>query len=129
MNNYSDDYRDNLTELCFNGCEANFWSDWVNYILEMVMVPLIGCVGILGNVFSIIIIVKAEGKTTFHQVDISVIQFNNQNTVGCLSLLYTIPNSRLGTCSLYFNKHCKILGSEVGVAQEQLLILNHCRVR
>ena len=68
MNNISDGYRENLTELCYDGCEANFWGDWVNYILEMVTVPVLGCVGIIGNVFSIIILVKAEGKTTFHQV-------------------------------------------------------------
>ena len=68
MNNLSDDCRDNVTDLCQAGCEAHYWGDWVSYVLEKIMIPGMGCVGILGNIFSIIILVKAEGKTTFHQV-------------------------------------------------------------
>ena len=69
MNNLSNDYRDiDVTELCQDGCEKNYWVDWVGYILEVVTIPMMGLVGLLGNIFSIIILVKTEGKTTFHQV-------------------------------------------------------------
>ena len=69
MNNLSDYYvENNVTELCQDGCEKNYWEDWVRYILEVVTIPMLGFVGLLGNIFSIIILTKTERKTTFHQV-------------------------------------------------------------
>ena len=50
------------------GCESDFEVSWTRYILELVLMPSVGAVGVLGNLISILVLVLTDDKTTFKHV-------------------------------------------------------------
>jgi len=47
------------------GCESDFEVSWTRYILELVLMPSVGAVGVLGNLISILVLALTDDKTTF----------------------------------------------------------------
>ena len=54
-----------------DGCEVDDEDvATATYVLELVLMPLVGAVGVLGNILSIIVLYKSDQKeTTFHHVN------------------------------------------------------------
>ena len=63
-------YDHSYSEICPDGCEVDD-EDVVmaTYVLELVLMPLVGAVGVLGNLLSIIVLYKSDQKTTFQHVN------------------------------------------------------------
>ena len=63
-------YDHSYIDTCPDGCEVDD-EDVVmaTYVLELVLMPLVGAVGVLGNLLSIIVLYKSDQKTTFQHVD------------------------------------------------------------
>ena len=54
------------------GCESDFEVSWTRYILELVLMPSVGAVGVVGNLVSILVLVLTDDKTTFKHVSIYI---------------------------------------------------------
>ena len=50
------------------GCESDLEVSWIQYILELVLIPSIGIMGVVGNLGSILVLAISDDKTTFKHV-------------------------------------------------------------
>ena len=57
-----------LNEVCKDGCEMEAEVALTRDVIELVLIPLVGSIGILGNSISIFILCKSPQKTTFQHV-------------------------------------------------------------
>ena len=57
-----------LNEVCKDGCEMEEDVAWAKFIIELVLIPTVGSIGILGNSVSIFVLCKSSQKTTFQHV-------------------------------------------------------------
>ena len=56
-------------EDCSNSCEMdNPEVGWMRYVLESILTPSVGVIGILGNLVSIMVFALSYDKTTFKHV-------------------------------------------------------------
>ena len=71
-------YDNSYSDTCPDGCEVDD-EDVVmaTYVLELVLMPLVGAVGVLGNLLSIIVLYKSDQKTTFQHVNKNIYQIIN----------------------------------------------------
>ena len=58
----------NITCLGQGGCEADSQVGWVQYILDLVLIPSVGAIGVVGNLVSILVLSLTDDKTTFKHV-------------------------------------------------------------
>ena len=65
-----------LSEVCKDGCQMEEDVASAKYIIELVLIPVVGSIGILGNSVSIFVLCKSSQKTTFQHVsdEIYVVQ-------------------------------------------------------
>ena len=56
-----------LSEACQYQCQVDEEVAWVRFVMELIMIPVVGSLGLLGNLVSIIVLCKSDQKTTFHQ--------------------------------------------------------------
>ena len=93
------------SEECFDdGCEVEDEDvAMATYILELVLMPVFGAVGVLGNILSITVLCKSVQKeTTFHHVDMHITC--NSNLTTCLISMYTsVCSSIIETPKHQFN--------------------------
>ena len=54
------------------GCESDFEVGWTRYILELVLMPSVGIVGVVGNLGSILVLTITNDKTTFKELLMSI---------------------------------------------------------
>ena len=57
-----------LSEACISECQVEEEVVWVRFVMELILIPIIGSLGVLGNLVSIFVLCKSDQKTTFHQV-------------------------------------------------------------
>ena len=50
------------------GCESDLEASWIQYFLELVLLPSIGTMGVVGNLGSILVLAITDDKTTFKHV-------------------------------------------------------------
>ena len=50
------------------GCESDFEVSWTRYVLELILMPSVGAVGVVGNLISILVFALSDDKTTFKHV-------------------------------------------------------------
>ena len=55
-------------DVCKDGCHVDEDVAWTKYIIEMILIPVVGSIGILGNSVSIIVLCRSSQKTTFQHV-------------------------------------------------------------
>ena len=56
-------------EECLHGCESDDADvTWTRYVLDSVLIPCVGVVGIVGNLMSILVFALFYEKTTFKHV-------------------------------------------------------------
>ena len=85
MSDYYLSYDTFQSEECLDdGCEDEDEDvAMATYILELVLMPVFGAVGVLGNILSITVLCKSVQKeTTFHHVD--MLFTRNSNLTMCL---------------------------------------------
>ena len=58
----------NMTCTGQGGCEADSQVGWVQYILDLVLIPSVGAIGVVGNLVSILVLGLTDDKTTFKHV-------------------------------------------------------------
>ena len=50
------------------GCETDAEVGWIQYVLELVMMPSVGVIGVVGNLISILVLGLTDDKSTFKHV-------------------------------------------------------------
>ena len=61
-------FMQNITCAGQGGCEADAKVGWVQYMLELVLMPSVGIIGVVGNLVSILVLGLTDDKTTFNHV-------------------------------------------------------------
>ena len=69
-------YQDFLQEICKDGCEIDEDVALTRNVLELILIPIIGSIGVLGNILNIIVLCKSNRKTTFQHVSKHEFFFN-----------------------------------------------------
>ena len=67
-----------LNEVCKNGCEIDGDVALARNVLEFILIPAVGSIGIIGNMISIIVLCNSAKKTTFQHVSyvINLLEYN-----------------------------------------------------
>ena len=71
------------------GCESDLEVSWIQHFLELVLIPSIGIMGVVGNLGSILVLAITDDKTTFkhvsclHTVCFSILKVSNIFAFSC----------------------------------------------